>query len=130
MPNHNLHADRRLLEAEKVPRLGETQNNLAWEVKPVPASMMRPQSSWQQATEEMLRPSVIALLHMLLHPSVGHIVVVPLLHGPVRIVHCDPLRGWQTQPNFLLRHLRMQLAISELTLNMDLRRIHFATARG
>ena len=52
-----------------------------------------------------VQPVHVALLHMLVHPRVGHVVVVPLLHGPVGVVHRDPLRGWQAQPDLLLRAL-------------------------
>ena len=48
---------------------------------------------------------VIAFLHVLVHTRIGHIVVVTLLHGPVRIVHSYPLCCRQPQPDLLLRHL-------------------------
>mmetsp|Transcript_5279 Transcript_5279/g.12412 ORF Transcript_5279/g.12412 Transcript_5279/m.12412 type:complete len:411 (-) Transcript_5279:988-2220(-) len=43
------------------------------------------------------QPIFIALLHVLVHSAVGHVVVVALLHGPVRVVHRDPLCGRQPQ---------------------------------
>lgn len=52
---------------------------------------------------------VIALLHVLLHTVVGHVVVVALLHGPVRVVHRDPLGGGQPQPDALLRGGQLQV---------------------
>ena len=52
---------------------------------------------------------VVALVHVLVHARVGHVVVVALLHGPVRVVHCDPLRRWQPQPDLLLRHLHQYI---------------------
>ncbi len=48
---------------------------------------------------------VVALLDVLVHTRVGHVVVVALLHGPVRIVDGDPLRRRQAQPDLLLGRL-------------------------
>lgn len=42
---------------------------------------------------------IIALDHVLLHPYIGDIVMVALLHRPVCIVHGDPLRRRQSQPD-------------------------------
>jgi hypothetical protein len=49
---------------------------------------------------------IIALLHMLVHACVGYVVVVALLHGPVRVVDGDPLRRWQAQTDLLLGRLQ------------------------
>lgn len=54
----------------------------------------------------------VALFHVLLHPGVGHIVVIPLLHWPVSIVDSDPLRCRQTQANLFLRHLQLNQRLS------------------
>mmetsp|Transcript_11464 Transcript_11464/g.24276 ORF Transcript_11464/g.24276 Transcript_11464/m.24276 type:complete len:714 (-) Transcript_11464:73-2214(-) len=50
-------------------------------------------------------PVVVPLLDVLAHPDAGHVVVVPLLHGPVRIVHRDPLQRRNADANLLLRSL-------------------------
>ena len=62
----------------------------------------RPQLSAAGYTADV-ESIIIALLDMLLDPSVCHVVVVPLLHGPMRIVHSDPLRRWQAKPDLLFR---------------------------
>ncbi len=49
---------------------------------------------------------VVALLDVLVHSRVGHVVVVALLHGPVRVVDGDPLRRRQAQPDLLLGRLQ------------------------
>ena len=49
----------------------------------------------------------VALFDMLLHPGVGNIVVVPLLHGSMSIVHGDPLCGRQPQANLLFGNLQI-----------------------
>lgn len=61
----------------------------------------RPQLSAAGHTADV-QAVIIALLHMLLHAAVCHVVVIPLLHGSVSVVHGDPLRSWQAKPDLLL----------------------------
>lgn len=49
---------------------------------------------------------IIALLYMLVHARVGHVVVVALLHRPVRVVHGNPLCRRQPQPDLLFGDLQ------------------------
>eukprot|EP00955_Chlamydomonas_euryale_P100249 365271-Chlamydomonas_euryale.AAC.8 len=67
-----------------------------------------------------VQPVLVALLHVLLHTGVGHIVVVALLHRPVRVVHSDPLRRRQAQPDLLLRPLIEDLVALAHALLADL----------
>jgi len=48
---------------------------------------------------------IIALLNMLVYTCIGHVVVVALLHRPVRIVDGNPLRCRQAQPDLLFGRL-------------------------
>ncbi len=52
---------------------------------------------------------IVALLHMLVHARIGHIVMVALLHRPVCIVDRNPLRRRQPQPDLFLGSLSMHI---------------------